>query len=143
MDDKPLIHLDNNYLTNLLNPMTTASQNIRSWLANYRVGTCAIAWMEFLRGPEDEPRTKMQLALMREMLASGGISPFGEKEADFAANLFNLLGRPKNDDPRLRMDCLIAACAITSEAQLATDNERDFQPFVRYGLNLCQPDYML
>jgi predicted nucleic acid-binding protein len=143
MDNKPLIHLDNNYLTNLLNPMSNASQNVRSWMANYRVGTCAIAWMEFMRGPEDEPRTKMQLALMKEMLASGGISPFGEVEADFAAYLFCQIGRPKSADYRLRMDCLIAACAITSQAQLATDNDCDFRDFVRYGLSLCQPDYML
>jgi predicted nucleic acid-binding protein len=143
MDSKPLIHLDNNYLTNLLNPVSTASQNVRNWMSEYRIGTCAIAWMEFLRGPEDEPRTKMQLALMKEMLASGGISIFGEAEADFAAYLFCQIGRPTNADHRLRMDCLIAACAIVCSAQLATDNESDFQPFVRYGLNLCEPDYML
>ncbi|MGP8200606.1 MAG: type II toxin-antitoxin system VapC family toxin [Limisphaerales bacterium] len=79
----------------------------------------------FLRGPEDEPRNKMQLALMKEMLASGGISPFTEVEADFAAYLFCQIGRPKNADYKLRMDCLIAACAITAQAQLATDNECD------------------
>ncbi|HEY3762092.1 MAG TPA: PIN domain-containing protein [Verrucomicrobiae bacterium] len=143
MDDKPLIHLDNNYLTNLLNPSTNASQNVRGWMENYRIGTSAIAWMEFLRGPEDEPRTKMQIALMKEMLASGGISPFGEAEADSAAYLFCQIGRPKNADYRLRMDCLIAASAITTTAQLATDNICDFEDFARYGLNLCDPDYML
>jgi predicted nucleic acid-binding protein len=143
MDNNPLIHLDNNYLTNLLNPMSNASQNVRSWMLKYKIGTCAVAWMEFLRGPEDEPRNKMQLHLMRQMLASGGVSDFGEAEADFAAYLFCRIGRPKNADYRLRMDCLIAACAITSQARLATDNDSDFQPFVRYGLNLCEPDYML
>ena len=112
-------------------------------MENYRIGTCVIAWMEFMRGPEDEPRTKMQIALMKEMLASGGISPFREAEADFAAYLFCQIGRPKNANHRLRMDCLIAASAIKSEAQLATDNVRDFEDFVRYGLNLCDPDYML
>lgn len=112
-------------------------------MVNYRIGTCAIAWMEFMRGPEDEPRTKRQIALMKEILRSGGISPFRESEADFAAWLFSLIGRPKNADHRLRMDCLIAASAIMSEAQLATDNGRDFQDFVRHGLILCDLDYML
>lgn len=77
------------------------------------------------------------------MLASGGISPFGEAEADFAAYLFCQVGRPKNANHKLRMDCLIAASAVISKAQLATNNDRDFQDFVRFGLNLCDPDYML
>jgi predicted nucleic acid-binding protein len=98
--------------------------------------------MEFMRGPENEPRTKIQIALMKEMLASGGITSFREEDADFAAYLFCLIGRPKNADHRLRMDCLIAASAIKLGAQLATDNVCDFQVFVRYGLNLCDPDYM-
>lgn len=143
MDDKPLIHLDNNYLLNLLSPLSNASQNVRAWMANYRIGTSAIAWMEFMRGPEDEPRTKMQLALMKQMLASGGISPFSEAEADLAAYLFCQIGRPKSADYKIRMDCLIAASAIVSQAQFATDNGRHFQEFVKHGLNLCDPDYML
>jgi len=43
----------------------------------------------------------MQLQLMKEMLASGGVSDFGEAEADFAAYLFCRIGRPKNVDHRL------------------------------------------
>jgi predicted nucleic acid-binding protein len=34
------------------------------------------------------------------------------------------------------MDCLIAATAICAGASLATENRRDFQPYVAAGLRL-------
>jgi len=134
-----LIHLDNNYLTSLHDPVSTAKYQVVDWLwTGEKIGTSAVAWMEFLSGPKDGPRDATQITYTRRML-SGGITPFGEIEAEYAAYLFDRLGRPRSIKARLRMDCLIAACAISSNALLATGNVRDFQNFVHYGLELAVP----
>ena len=50
-----------------------------------------------------------------------------------AAELFNKTGRRRES----RFDCLIAATAILSRAEVATVNESDFKVFVPHGLKLA------
>jgi predicted nucleic acid-binding protein len=46
--------------------------------------------------------------------------------------LFNQTGRRRGS----RFDCLIAATAIAADADFATENQKDFAPFVAHGLKL-------
>jgi predicted nucleic acid-binding protein len=63
------------------------------------------------------------------------IVPFGAAEARLAAELFNKTGRRRGS----RFDCLIAATAILSQADVATVNQADFKAFVPHGLKLATP----
>lgn len=132
-----LIHLDNNYLAKLHDLISIERQHVSSWIMDgAQIGTCAISWTEFLRGPKDILLSKQQIDLTRQML-SAGITPFGETESERAARLFNLVGRPKRTNDKQRMDCLIATCAILSDAELATMNTDDFKIFLPHGLRLA------
>ena len=58
---------------------------------------------------------------------------FTPAEAEFAARLFIAVGRRR----ALRFDCMIAAAAIASGAELASRNVDDFRLFVPHGLVLA------
>lgn len=60
------------------------------------------------------------------------IQPFGPDQAQEASRLFNLCGRKHS----LRVDAMIAAAAIASQAVLATENRDDFAAFEAFGLEL-------
>jgi len=123
-----LIVLDTNYLIRI--PVTGSEElkKVEDWLEQgERLACPAIAWYEFCCGPVS-PREQ---ALVLSLLA-GGVLPLGEEESATAARLFNSTGRLKS----LRIDCLVAATALTARAPLATSNERDFGKLVPLGLQL-------
>ncbi len=122
-----MICLDTNYLIRGLAAATSESEELSAW---YEEGeqliTAMPAWFEFICGPV----TDMQEATARAFLTS--IVPFGEREAIEAARLFNAISRNR----KYSVDAMIAATAIVAKAHLATNNRKDFLPFVPHGLIL-------
>jgi predicted nucleic acid-binding protein len=102
---------------------------LQGWLRELRpVAISAFAWGEFLCGPlgEEEERTAHRIVQR--------LVPAGTREAAEAARLFNRGGRRSGSFP----DCLIAATAILSGAELATSNGSDFVRFRDEGLDLAE-----
>ena len=90
----------------------------------------AIVWYEFLSGPVSDS----ELDQIRSTIAPGVI-PFDRSNAEVAAALFNVSGRAR----KLKIDTLIAQCALGADCALMTANERDFARFVPFGLRLLTP----
>lgn len=123
-----MICLDTNYLVYTLVPGSQEALAISAWLkTGERLFTGSVAWYEFLCGPVRAE----EIRLVRSLLA-GGVSTFDEAQAVTSARLFNAVGRAR----RLRVDAMIAACAIESGCFLATANRIDFAAFVPHGLKL-------
>ncbi len=123
-----MIHLDTNYLIGLAVRGSSPAQNVDKWLAaGEPLAASALAWTEFLNGPVSAD----EIALV-ESVIEGNLAVFEKPTAILAAQLFNQAGRRRGS----RFDCLIAATAILSGAELATENKKDFEPFVRFGLKL-------
>ncbi len=122
-----MICLDTNYLILGLVPGSAESASLITWSqAGERLVTAMPAWYEFLCGPV----TPAQILAMRSFLEE--IIPFDDAQASTAAHLFNAAGRKRG----LRVDAMIASTAIIAGAVLATNNHKDFQPFVAHGLTL-------
>ena len=123
-----MIHLDTNYLIGLAVRGSSPAQNVDNWLAaGEPLAASALAWTEFLNGPVSAD----EIALV-ESVIEGNLVVFEKSTAVLAAQLFNQGGRRRGS----RFDCLIAATAILAGAQLATENTKDFTPFVPFGLKL-------
>ena len=123
-----MICLDTNYLVCALVPGSQEAKAVGAWLKKgERLFTSSVAWYEFLCGPVRAEEVR----LVRGLLA-GGVIAFEEAQAATAARLFNAAGRAR----RLRVDALIAACAIEAGCCLATANRADFSAFVPHGLVL-------
>jgi predicted nucleic acid-binding protein len=123
-----MIHLDTNLLIGAGKQNPTVTQRLRAWLLKREeFAASSIAWAEFLQGPVDPA----QIVVVQRLIG-GQILPFGSTEARLAAQLFNQTGRRRNS----RLDCFIGAAAICANADFATENRRDFQPFVAAGLRL-------
>lgn len=126
-----MIHLDTNYLIGLLIQGSPQALDVDGWLAaGEALAASAIAWSEFLNGPV----TPLEASRVESVLQSR-ILAFGRTEAVLAAELFNQTGRRRGS----RFDCLIAATAILSKAEMATANQSDFKTFVPHGLRLATP----
>lgn len=126
-----MIHLDTNYLIGLLVKGSPQALEVDAWLAaGQTLATGAIAWTEFLNGPV----SAMEVTRAEAVLQSR-IVPFGRPEAVLAAELFNKTGRRRGS----RFDCLIAATAMLAQAEVATVNQSDFNPFLPHGLKLAVP----
>jgi predicted nucleic acid-binding protein len=124
-----MIHLDTNFLVGLVTPNSHLKPRLLAWLnAGEKFAISSIAWSEFLTGPVT-PQEIRDVSVMVE----GGIVVFGVIEAEMAATIFNQTGRKRIT----RMDCFIAATAICSRAPLATQNRKDFAPFIPVGLRLA------
>jgi len=124
-----MIHLDTNYLIGLLIQSSPQALDVDGWLsASEALATSAIAWSEFLNGPV----TPLEISRIESVLQFR-ILAFGRAEAVLAAELFNQTGRRRGS----RFDCLIAATAILSQAEMATANQSDFKIFVPHGLRLA------
>ncbi len=99
------------------------------WLAaGQTLAASAIAWTEFPNGPV----TPLEISRVEAVLQSRVI-PFTKSDAVLAADLFNKTGRRRGS----RFDCLIAATAISAQAEAATVNKSDFMVFVALGLKLA------
>ena len=123
-----MIHLDTNYLIGLAVRGSSPAQNVDQWLATGEaLAASALAWTEFLNGPVSAD----EITLVESVIA-GNLVPFEKPTAVLAAKLFNQGGRRRGS----RFDCLIAATAILANAGLATENQKDFAPFVPFGLKL-------
>ena len=123
-----MILLDTNYLIKALVPESKESLEVRKWLEQKsELITTSISWYEFLCGPVDENGENLM-----ELILQGRIVPFTTDCAREAARLFNAVNRKRS----LRVDAMIAASAIVFNAELATDNMRDFSAFSKYGLTL-------
>ena len=123
-----MILLDTNYLIGALVAGSDESKKILAWLEQGELLVTAMpAWYEFLCGPVSD----LQKGVVRAILAE--IIPLEEAHAQEAERLFNCVGRKR----ALRIDALIAACGVLKGARLATQNTRDFEDFVPYGLQLC------
>lgn len=123
-----MIHLDTNYLSAALPAVSSEGVQLREWLrANQPLVMSAVAWAEFLCGPLDAGDEALARALLQK------IEPLTTGDAEAGAKLFNLTGRRS----RALADSLIAATALRCEAQLATVNLKDFQPFTAHGLTLA------
>ena len=123
-----MIFLDTGYLVRGLIAATPEAASLIKWIKKGEI-LCAssIAWYEFSCGPVDSQGLKLAQSLL-----AGGILPFDEMQAAQAARLFNATGRLR----RLRVDAIVAAAAMSAGARLATENKRDFLPFVEHGLKL-------
>lgn len=124
-----MIHLDTNYLIGLAVSGSSEAQRVDQWLAaGEALAASALAWTEFLNGPVQ----RQEITLVESVIESR-VVPFDKAAAALAAELFNKTGRRRGS----RFDCLIAASAILSHAQVATVDESDFKVFVPHGLKLA------
>jgi predicted nucleic acid-binding protein len=121
------LHLDTSFLIRSLVRASSEDLRLREWLdADVAIGISAIAWAEFLCGPYRDPdRRAVRLLVSRP-------AALDEDSAELAATMFNGTGRRRGTFT----DCLIAAAAVTNDAQLATSNPRDFLPMKAFGLEL-------
>jgi predicted nucleic acid-binding protein len=123
-----MIHLDTNLLIDLVTIGSPSFAVIRKWLENgEKLAVSAIAWSEFLNGPHTKPQKDAVHAILE-----GRIADFTAKEAEQASRLFHYTGRKRGS----HFDCMIAACAMSKDVQVATRNISDFEKFVPYGLKL-------
>ena len=122
-----MIHLDTSFLILGLVEGSPQALELRRWLEREEpLGISAIGWAEFLCGAVSSG----QAALARRFL--GDPVAFEAEDAAEAATLFNRSGRRRGT----LVDCMIAAVALRSEADLATAHAADFRRFEPAGLNL-------
>jgi predicted nucleic acid-binding protein len=125
-----MILLDTNYLIRILVPGSIESLQVVDWFkAGEALCTSSVAWYEFLCGPVDDEGILVILALLQDR-----VLPFTADQASESARLFNAAGRKR----QLRVDAMIAAAAIVSNARLATGNTEDFRTFSPLGLRLTE-----
>ena len=62
------------------------------------------------------------------------ILPFTEAHSREAARLYNATGRGRS----MRINAMVAAAAVVSNAEHATENTDDFTPFAPLGLRLVR-----
>lgn len=123
-----MIHLDTNYLVDLATVGSAGAAKVKAWLlAGKKVTAGAVAWSEFCNGPLSKAQKDAAIAVLDHKIV-----PFGWREAEEAARLFNLSGRRRGS----HADCMIAATAILAGCGLATFNLSDFERLVPFGLLL-------
>jgi predicted nucleic acid-binding protein len=124
-----MIHLDTNFLIGAITTGSYLRGAMDKWFAaGEQFATSAISWSEFVTGPVTPSQIQTALTILENRIV-----PFGFEEAMLAADLYNQIGRKRS----LRIDSFVAAVAISSSASLATENRRDFSPFVPGGLRLA------
>jgi predicted nucleic acid-binding protein len=122
-----VIQLDTSFLIRALLRDSAEDQTLRSWLADRKPLTVStIAWTEFLCGPLAPDAVELASRVV------GAQVPFTSEHAVTAAHLFNVSGRRRGT----LVDCMVAATAILSNAELATANPGDFTRFEQAGLRV-------
>jgi len=123
-----MIHLDTNYLVDMVTVGSAGAANVSAWLrAGKSVATSAVAWSEFCNGPLSKAQKDAAFAVLDRK-----ITDFTRREAEEASRLFNLSGRRRGS----HADCMIAAAAMVSGVPLATLNKSDFERLMPFGLLL-------
>ena len=123
-----MIHLDTNYLVEMVTVGSTGAARVSMWLKTGKsVTTSAVAWSEFCNGPLSKAQKDAAFAVLDRK-----ITDFTWREAEEAARLFNLSGRRRGS----HIDCMIAAAAMVAGVPLATLNRVDFDRLVPFGLML-------
>ncbi|MBN2860124.1 MAG: PIN domain-containing protein [Sphaerochaetaceae bacterium] len=123
-----MILLDTNYLIRALVDGTMESMRITEWITEgEELITSAISWYEFLCGPVDSEGILVVSALIEDRIIS-----LTRDQSKEASRLYTETGRKRN----LRVDAMIAAAAMVSNASLATENRKDFERFTAFGLQL-------
>lgn len=123
-----MIHLDTNFLVELVTVGAAGAEKVRNWLtAGREIGASAIAWSEFCNGPLSREQKDAAFAVL-----AGNIADFSWRDGEEAARLFNLCGRRRGS----HADCMIAASALAAGASVATLNQTDFGKFIPHGLRL-------
>jgi predicted nucleic acid-binding protein len=124
-----MILLDTNYLIGMLVRGSRESEEVVEWYREKDLCTSSVCWYEFLCGPVTEESVEIVRGMLRER-----IFPFTADQAVESSRLFNAAGRAR----RLRVDAMIASCALLAAARLATSNREDFSAFVPLGLRLTE-----
>ena len=126
-----MIHLDTSFLIRALVRASAEDAVLRLWIEKgEEIATSTLAWTEFLCGPLPPSGMELAAELLGEPVA------FGTPEATVAAMLFNESGRRRGS----LIDCMIAAVAIESGAELATGNVRDFRRLEPLGLRIADTE---
>ncbi len=126
------IHLDTNVLIAFVGGDAARLAPLREPLKQGAATACsALAWFGFLCGPS-EPAVSDEELDRASALIGGTVIPVDGRTASLAARLFNQTGRRRGS----QSDCLVAATALASEADLFTLNVADFEPFESLGLRL-------
>lgn len=114
-----MILLDTSVLVDALTGSQRLGPALRSALENgRRMGIPSLVLFEWRRGPRLAP----ELALQEALFPSEEAIRFGPAEAILAAELYLSVRRPRSRE----IDLAIAACAITLDAELWTQNPGDF-----------------
>lgn len=122
------LHLDTNALIALSDPAHPLFLQIERRLEEgWTVGTDAVAWHEFARGPLLEEDQQRALRILE-----GRVISVTREIAEKAAELYNATGRRRASTA----DCLIAAACIHDRAEIVTLNRMDFIPFADHGLKI-------
>jgi predicted nucleic acid-binding protein len=91
----------------------------RLFAEGHRLAISSIVLYEWLRGP----RTRTELAVQEDLFPPESAAMFGSDEAALAARLYKTVPRARGRE----IDLAIAACALTSNAQLWTLHPADFR----------------
>jgi predicted nucleic acid-binding protein len=115
-----MIHLDTSALTDALTGPKRSAQRLRELMAGPEpIAICTIVLFEWLRGP----RLKEEIEAQDQLFPKVNAVPFGSVEAEWAAELYRKVNRPRGREA----DLTIAACALAHGAQLWTLNRADFK----------------
>ena len=123
------IHLDSNFIAAVGNEGSSEARMFARWIvAGNTLAVSAMAWAEFLCGPSPEQTLPGITALLGESV------PVTTEDASHAARLFNATGRRRGS----LADCIIAAVATRSAAEIATNDMAHFRRFAEFGLRIAE-----
>ena len=126
----PMLHLDTNLMIDLVTAGSPHAHVIKGWLqAGQQLACSAVAWSEFCNGPHSKQQKDAVHAVLE-----GRVQEFTQEQAEQASRLFHYTGRRRGS----HSDCMIAAAAMASGAEIATRNIKDFQRFLPHGLKLLE-----
>ena len=122
-----MIHLDTCFLIQGLLKGSPEDRLLREWLRTETpIAMSAVSSTEFLCGPFERGEIELASHIVQEQV------PFLSRDSSVAARLFNFGGRRRGS----LVDCMVAAVAIRSDAELATSDLSDFSNLEPFGLKL-------